>query len=440
MTQTEMKEIFRQGWLEVLNVEEVSDEDDFFNAGGNSIMAVQLPAWLVQKGIKLDIMDIFMSPTFGELAKKLQETDPLYMPEEMITKEVAARAMGFASVEEGEKIERGINAGSKDQQVCTPAEQTKDAQVCTPTGQTNDAQVCTPAEQTNDTQVCTPAEQTNNTQVCTPASQMNNAQVCTPAGQTNDAQVCTPAGQTNDAQVCTPAAQTNDAQVCTPAGQMNISQVCTPASQMNNAQVCTPAAQMNNAQVCTPAGQTNNTQVCTSAGQMNNSQVCTPVQQSFPFFMPVQPGFWFCTPVQQGFPFSVTTQQGFQICTPAQQSAQICTPNTYQGYSAANADNIPDPLKKYFPKAVDKAIEKPNVVKIQEVKLAEKTKSPEQALMDVMVGILPTFNRNKDFFEQGLSSLDSVKMVTRCGEAGYKLELKDIYMHSTFDELLGYLK
>ena len=342
MTQTEMKEIFRQGWLEVLNVEEVSDEDDFFNAGGNSIMAVQLPAWLVQKGIKLDIMDIFMSPTFGELAKKLQETDPLYMPEEMITKEVAARAMGFASVEEGEKIERGINAGSKDQQVCTPAEQTNDAQVCTPTGQTNDAQVCTPAAQTN------------NTQVCTPTAQMNNSQVCTPVHQ--------------------------------------------------------------------------------------SFPFFMPVQPGFWFFTPVQPGFWFFTPVQQGFPFSAPTQQGFQICTPAQQSAQICTPNTSQGYSAANAENIPDPLKKYFPKAVDKAIEKPNVVKIQEVKLAEKTKSPEQALMDVMVGILPTFNRNKDFFEQGLSSLDSVKMVTRCGEAGYKLELKDIYMHSTFDELLGYLK
>ena len=329
-----MKEIFRQGWQEVLKVEEVSDADDFFNAGGNSIMAVQLPAWLVQKGIKLDIMDIFMSPTFGELAEKLQETDPLYMPEEMITKEVAARAMGFASVEEGEKIERGINAGLKDQQVCSSA------------------------------------------------------------GQTNGQQVCTPAGQTNDQQVCTPAGQTN------------------------------------NMQVCSPAGQTNGQQVCSPVGQMINSQICTPAQQSFPFCMPVQQGFWFYPPMQQGFLFSAPIQQGFQVCTP----------NMNQGYSAANAENIPEPLKKYFPKAADKPIEKPNVVKIQEVKLAEKTKSPEQALMDVMVGILPSFNRDKDFFEQGLSSLDSVKMVTRCGEAGYKLELKDIYMHSTFDELLGYLK
>ena len=101
---------------------------------------------------------------------------------------------------------------------------------------------------------------------------------------------------------------------------------------------------------------------------------------------------------------------------------------------------VPPQIAKYLSKEVDKPIENPNVIKIEKAKLGPKDKEPDVALMDVMKGLLPNFNKDEDFFEQGLTSLDTVKMVTRCGEAGYEIELKDIYMHSSFDELVKCMK
>ena len=316
MTQEKMKEMLYEAWKEVFHVDEVADDADFFTAGGDSIMAVQLSTWLIQKGVKLDLVDVFTTPAISDLADKLVETDPVYVPDAMLTKEIAAKEMGFASVEEAENAEkRGLGAPLMDQQVCTPAQQ-------------NNQQVCTPAQQNNQ-QVCTPTQQ-NNQQVCTP-TQQNNQQVCTPAPQNNQ-------------------------------------QICTPAPQ-NNQQVCTPAPQ-NNQQVCTPAPQ-------------NDQQTCTPAEGQSP---------------------------------------------------------LPPKLQKYWSHTVDAPIEQPNVMKINKAKIAEKSKPADEALMTVMKGLLPNFNKDEDFFEQGLTSLDTVKMVTRCGEAGYQIELKDIYMHSTFEELLGCMK
>ncbi len=380
MTQEEMKALLEEAWKEVFQVDSVSDDSDFFEAGGDSIMAVQISAWLIQKGVKLDLADVFMTPVFGKLAEKLTETDPLYIPEAMLTKEIAAKEMGFASVAEAEAAERR-NLGLGDQQICTPEGNKQayapagDQQVCTPAG---DQQVCTPA---GDQQVCTPA---GDQQVCTPAG---DQQVCTPAG---DQQICTPAG---DQQVCTPA---GDQQICTPAGDQ---QVCTPAGDQ---QVCTPAA---NQQVCTPAG---NQQVCTPAG---GQQICTPAG-------------------------------GQQVCTPAGDQ-QVCTPAPMAGPVPPMAGPMPmapPQIQKYLSHGVDKPIENPNVIKIEKAKLGEKVKEPDVALMDVMKGLLPDFDKTEDFFAQGLTSLDTVKMVTRCGEAGYEIELKDIYMHSNFDDLVKCMK
>ena len=365
MTQEKMKEMLYEAWKEVFHVDEVADDADFFTAGGDSIMAVQLSTWLIQKGVKLDLVDVFTTPAISDLADKLVETDPVYVPDAMLTKEIAAKEMGFASVEEAENAEkRGLGAPLMDQQVCTPTQQ-------------NNQQVCTPAQQNNQ-QVCTPAQQ-NNQQICTPAPQ-NNQQVCTPA-PVNNQQICTPMW-------AQPAFMPMWGQpVYMPMwGQ----QICTPAP-MNNQQICTPAPQ-NNQQVCTPAPQ-NNQQVCTPAPQ-NNQQVCTPAPQN---------------------------------------DQQACTP-------AKGQSPLPPKLQKYWSHTVDAPIEQPNVMKINKAKIAEKSKPADETLMTVMKGLLPNFNKDEDFFEQGLTSLDTVKMVTRCGEAGYQIELKDIYMHSTFEELLGCMK
>ena len=329
MSQEEMKSLLAEAWKEVFKVDEVSDEADFFEAGGDSIMAVQISAWLIQKGVKLDLSDVFMTPTLGALAEKLTETEPVYVPEAMLTKEIAAKEMGFSSVEEAEAAERQNMGFMGNQQVCTPM---------------------------------------GNQQVCTP---MYGQQVCTPMyGQ----QICTPMG---------------GQQICMPMGYQ---QVCTP---VDSQQVCTP---MGNQQICTPMG---NQQVCTPMG---GQQVCTPMPAQQMMAPPAAP--------PMGSPMAPGMAPGM----------------------------VPPQIQKSLSHGVDTPIENPNVIKIEKAKPGKKEKKPDVALMDVMKGILPDFKKDEDFFEQGLTSLDTVKMVTRCAEAGYTVELKDIYMHSNFNELVECMK
>jgi hypothetical protein len=132
---------------------------------------------------------------------------------------------------------------------------------------------------------------------------------------------------------------------------------------------------------------------------------------------------------------------GQQICTPAQPinngGQQVCTPQ--QG-GMDMSQGVPPQLEKYMSKKVDTPIENPNVIKIEKAKVGKPKISAEQALMTVMQGLLANFDRSRDFFEQGLTSLDVVKMVTRCGENGYAIQMKDIYMHSKFDDLIKFMQ
>ena len=305
MTQTEMKDLLAEAWKEVFQVDTVEDNADFFEAGGDSIMAVQLAAWLIQKGVKLDLVDIFTASTFGAMAEKLTEGKPMYVPAEMMTKEIAAKEMGFSSVEEAQAAEKsGFGA---------------------------------------------PAMKGFNPMMMNPMMQMWNKKASKPAGEQKAEG--TEGNQTTEG----PA---DNQQTGTPNG-----------SPMGNQQVCTPNGNpMGNQQMCTPANGEN------PAGGMDPKAM------------------------------------------------------------------IPPQIRKYMSVPVEEPIEKPNVIKINKVELGEKVKSPEEALTEVLKGLLPNFNPEADLFEQGLTSLDTVKMVTRCAEAGYQLDMKDIYTHSTFDELVKCMK
>ena len=128
-----------------------------------------------------------------------------------------------------------------------------------------------------------------------------------------------------------------------------------------------------------------------------------------------------------------------QVCTPNGQ--QVCMPNGQPFAMPADMGNgYPPQLQKYLSKPVDAPIEKPNVIKIEKAKIAKPTVSAEEALVIVMKTVLPNFNKSKDFFEQGLTSLDTIKIVTRCGENGYKVELTDIYKHPKFKDLVKVMK
>ncbi|MFD9739331.1 amino acid adenylation domain-containing protein, partial [Umezawaea sp. NPDC059074] len=55
-------------WAEVLRVEGVGVEDNFFESGGDSILSIQLVSRARQSGLRLTSQDVFLHPTIAELA------------------------------------------------------------------------------------------------------------------------------------------------------------------------------------------------------------------------------------------------------------------------------------------------------------------------------------------------------------------------------------
>ena len=59
MTNQEKKDLFVEAWKTVFDVDEVKDDDNFFEVGGDSMKGVQLVACLAEKGLKLDMLKIY---------------------------------------------------------------------------------------------------------------------------------------------------------------------------------------------------------------------------------------------------------------------------------------------------------------------------------------------------------------------------------------------
>lgn len=139
----------------------MNDDDNFFEVGGDSIKGVQLVGWLIQKGLKLDMLKIYTAPTVAELVDALEETQPMAVPSELLTKDNMDRFMKDPVVQQAM-----ANMGGMPQMNSAPP-----MQLCTP-----------PMNYAPQMQLCTP--QTNYAppmQLCTP--QMNYAppmQLCTP--------------------------------------------------------------------------------------------------------------------------------------------------------------------------------------------------------------------------------------------------------------------
>ena len=241
MNQIQMKECLRDAWKEVFQVEDVADDVDFFEAGGDSVMAVQLSVLLAQKGVKLDLADVFTASTFGRIAEKLIETEAIHIPDTLMEKGTVAM---------NEKIPDKWRGGAS-------------------------------------------KIYENETGEAAPSSAGSNGGCVTNVASDN--------GTDNN-------------------GANGISD-----SDDNNA-----------------SG--------TSSSDDNNAS----------------------------------------------------------GTSSSSA--------------------------------AGAYATPEDALAGILSELIPNFDQNEDLFAQGLTSFDAVKVVSKCEAAGYKLELKDIYMHSTFDELLEVLK
>lgn len=65
----EIEEVLAMAWRDLLNVERVSRNDNFFHLGGHSLLVVQLVEYLRQFGWTLPIAAVFSSPSFSDLAE-----------------------------------------------------------------------------------------------------------------------------------------------------------------------------------------------------------------------------------------------------------------------------------------------------------------------------------------------------------------------------------
>ncbi|MDQ0599372.1 acyl carrier protein [Streptomyces canus] len=61
-------------WTEVLGIDGIGPDDDFFDLGGDSLVATRLTARLEQRlGTAIDVLTVFDHPTIGELVTELEK-------------------------------------------------------------------------------------------------------------------------------------------------------------------------------------------------------------------------------------------------------------------------------------------------------------------------------------------------------------------------------
>jgi aryl carrier-like protein len=95
MDNSRKKELLTLAWKEALGVSTVTEQDNFFEAGGDSVGAVRLASYLAQMGLKLDMLKLYTRPTIAELAEELEEMQPAVMPENMTPSMFGQNAVGM---------------------------------------------------------------------------------------------------------------------------------------------------------------------------------------------------------------------------------------------------------------------------------------------------------------------------------------------------------
>ena len=119
---------------------------------------------------------------------------------------------------------------------------------------------------------------------------------------------------------------------------------------------------------------------------------------------------------------------------------QMVPPMPQMSQMPQMSSEIAAQLEKYQTKTVDKAIEKPNVIAINKPKLGQVVRPPKEALRVVLDSIRPGFTENGSLFEQGLTSFNVMQLITRAGEQGYVLTMRDVFSDPTFDGIASKMK
>ena len=395
--------LLKQAWKEVFGVDEVADDADFFEEGGDSIMAVQLSSWLVQKGVKLDLGKIFYTPVLSDMAETLEETDAMFVPEELLTKDIMQKKLDEVMQEPSSP------QGDDDQQICDPETMEQE-------GTAPDQQICDP-------ETMQPAGTAPDQQICDPETMQ-------PAGAAFDQQICDP-------ETMQPSAAAFDQQICDP-------ETMQPSAAAFDQQLCDPETMQ-------PAGAAFDQQLCDpeagrglppqAYGNMTSQKMMGAMlklmiaqQQTVLQMMEIMADM-------------IAPPAGRRVRPPMKRNmpGAFFRPPVGAGKNKPFMQQLPDEKKEkmkkamapYISRKVDQPIEQPTVIGIAKAKVNKPVRSAEEVLEHVLSGLLKKgFNKTDDLFEQGLTSLDTVKIVTRCGEHGYGVKMQDIYMHSTFDELV----
>ncbi|MEM6985916.1 MAG: condensation domain-containing protein [Pseudomonadota bacterium] len=81
---TPVQHILVDIWQSVLKVEQVGLHDNFFDLGGDSIMAIQISARLAERGFDMTPNTVFKAPTLADLASLVHATKPQVVEEEPV--------------------------------------------------------------------------------------------------------------------------------------------------------------------------------------------------------------------------------------------------------------------------------------------------------------------------------------------------------------------
>ena len=385
--------LLKQAWKEVFGVDEVADDADFFEEGGDSIMAVQLSSWLVQKGVKLDLGKIFYTPVLSDMAETLEETDAMFVPEELLTKDIMQKKLDEVMQEPSSP------QGDDDQQICDP--ETMEQEGTAPDQQICDPETMQPAGAAPDQQICDP-------ETMQPSAAAFDQQICDP-------ETMKPSGAAFDQQLCDP-------ETMKPSGA-----AFDQSGAALNQQICDPEAGRG-----LPPQAYGNMTSQKMMGAMLKLMIAQ--QQTVLQMMEIMADM-------------IAPPAGRRVRPPMKRNmpGAFFRPPVGAGKNKPFMQQLPDEKKEkmkkamapYISRKVDQPIEQPTVIGIAKAKVNKPVRSAEEVLEHVLSGLLKKgFNKTDDLFEQGLTSLDTVKIVTRCGEHGYGVKMQDIYMHSTFDELV----
>jgi len=72
---SENEKLLAEIWQEVLGLERVGIDDDFFQSGGDSIKTILISARLSKRGLSINVNDIFVNPTIRQLGKHVKKIE-----------------------------------------------------------------------------------------------------------------------------------------------------------------------------------------------------------------------------------------------------------------------------------------------------------------------------------------------------------------------------